>query len=181
MVLDTLVPAERIAFVLHEMFAVPFDQIAPIVERSPVTTKKLAGRARHKVRGTPAALAADLARHRRVVDAFLAASRGGDMNALLAVLAPDVMRRADPAAFPSGAATVVRGAQTVAEETVVFGRRSRFAEPALVNGVVGVVVAPRGRLLLALTFTIEGERIAEYDVIANPARLRQPDLAALDR
>ncbi len=180
-VLDKLVPAERIAFVLHDMFAVPFDQIAPIVGRSPVATKKLASRARHRVQGTPAVPSAELARHRRVVDAFLAASRGGDINALLAVLAPDVVRRADRAALPLGAATEVRGAPAVTEETVVFARRSQFAEPALVNGAVGVVVAPRGRLLLALTITIENDKIAEFDVIADPARLQQLDLAVLDK
>ncbi|GAA2143368.1 sigma-70 family RNA polymerase sigma factor [Kitasatospora kazusensis] len=179
-VLDTLAPAERVAFVLHDMFAVPFDRIAPIVERSPVTTKKIASRARHKVRGAPAAPAADLARQRHVVDAFLAAARGGDLDALLAVLAPDVVRRADPAALPPGAATVARGARTVAAGTAVFGRRSHFAETALVNGVVGVVVAPRGRLLLALTFAIEGEQITAYEVIADPVRLRRLDLSVLD-
>ncbi|GHH73159.1 DNA-directed RNA polymerase sigma-70 factor [Streptosporangium violaceochromogenes] len=179
-VLDTLVPVERIAFVLHDMFAVPFDQIAPIVERSPGTTKKLASRARHKVRGTPVLPAAELTRHRHIVEAFLAASRGGDLNALLAVLAPGVVRRADPAALPPGALTEARGARAVAEETLVFGRRARFAAVALVNGVVGVVVAPRGRLLLALTVMVEGERIAGYEVIADPARLRRLDLAVLD-
>ncbi|MGH3786670.1 MAG: sigma-70 family RNA polymerase sigma factor [Pseudonocardiaceae bacterium] len=179
-VLDTLAPAERIAFVLHDMFAVPFDQIAPILGRSPIATKKLASRARHRVHGTPAVAGAELARHRHIVDAFLAAARGGDINALLAVLAPDVVRRADRAALPSGVATEVRGAQAVAEETVVFGRRSQFAQPALVNGAVGVVVAPRGRLLLALTVTIEGDKIAEFDVIADAARLQQLDLAVLD-
>lgn len=179
-VLDTLAPAERVAFVLHDMFAVPFDRIAPLVERSPVTTKKLASRARHKVQGTPAVPAADLARQRKAVDAFLAASRGGDLDALLAVLAPDVVRRADPAALPPGAPTEVRGAHSVAEGTLVFGRRARFAAPALVNGTVGIVVAPRGRLLLALTLTVEGEKVTEYEVIADPARLRQLDLAVLD-
>ncbi|MEU9489133.1 sigma-70 family RNA polymerase sigma factor [Streptomyces decoyicus] len=179
-VLDTLAPAERVAFVLHDMFAVPFDRIAPLVERSPVTTKKLASRARHKVQGTPAVPAADLARQRKVVDAFLAASRGGDLDALLAVLAPDVVRRADPAALPPGAVTEVRGAHSVAKGTLVFGRRSRFAAPALVNGTVGIVVAPRGRLLLALTLSIEGAKVTEYEVIADPARLRQLDLAVLD-
>ncbi|MEV4974828.1 sigma-70 family RNA polymerase sigma factor [Streptomyces scopuliridis] len=179
-VLDTLGPDERIAFVLHDLFAVPFDRIAPIVERSPVTTKKLASRARRKVRGTPAVPGADLGRHRHVVEAFLAASRGGDLNALLAVLAPDVVRRADPAALPPGAATEARGARVVAEETLVFGRRARFAAAALVNGTVGIVVAPRGRLLLALTLTIEGERITGYEVIADPARLQRLELAVLD-
>ncbi|MEV8635538.1 sigma-70 family RNA polymerase sigma factor [Streptosporangium sp. NPDC051023] len=179
-VLDTLVPVERVAFVLHDLFAVPFDQIAPIVERSPVTTKKLASRARHKVRGIPALPAAELTRHRHVVEAFLAASRGGDLTALLAVLAPDVVRRADPAALPPGALTEARGARAVAEETLVLGRRARFAAVALVNGAVGVVVAPYGRLLLALTVMVEGDRIAGYEVIADPARLCRLDLAVLD-
>ncbi|MGH3550194.1 MAG: sigma-70 family RNA polymerase sigma factor [Pseudonocardiaceae bacterium] len=178
-VLDTLAPAERIAFVLHDLFAVPFDQIAPIVDRSPVAAKKLASRARHRVRGRSAVPPAALARHRRVVDAFLAAARRGDLDALLAVLAPDVVRRADPAALPPGAVTQVQGARAIAEETVVFGRRSRFAESALVNGDVGVVVAPRGRLLLALMFTIEGDRIAGYEVIADPKRIARLDLAVL--
>ncbi|GAA3122814.1 sigma-70 family RNA polymerase sigma factor [Streptosporangium carneum] len=178
-VLDTLVPAERVAFVLHDMFAVPFDQIAPIVGRSSVTTKKLASRARHRVRGGSAIPTAELARRRHVVDAFLAASRGGDLDAILAVLVPDVVRRADPAALPPGAATEVRGARAVAEGIAVFGRRARFAETALVNGTVGVVVAPRGRLLLALGVTVEGDRIAGYDVIADPARLRRLDIAIL--
>lgn len=178
-VLDRLAPAERVAFVLHDTFAVPFDQIAPIVDRSPVTTKKLASRARRKVRGTPALPAADLARHRHVVGAFLAASRDGDLDALLKVLAPDVVRRADRAALPPGVAATARGARTVAEETVVLGRRARFAEPALVNGTVGAVVAPHGRLRLALTFTIENDRITGYEVIADPARLARLDLAVL--
>ncbi|MEV4299836.1 sigma-70 family RNA polymerase sigma factor [Microbispora rosea] len=179
-VLDTLPPAERVAFVLHDVFAVPFDQIAPIVGRSPVAAKKLASRARHRLRGRPEAAGAEAARHRRVVDAFLTASREGDMDALMAVLAPEVVRRADPAALPPGVPAVVRGARAVAQETVVLGRRARFAEPALVNGAVGVVVAPRGRLLLALALAVEGERIAEIDVVADPARLHALDLALLD-
>ncbi|MDF3288108.1 sigma-70 family RNA polymerase sigma factor [Streptomyces silvisoli] len=178
-VLDRLAPAERIAFVLHDTFAVPFEQIAPIVERTPVTTKKLASRARQKVRGTAVDSTVDLARQRRVVDAFLAAARLGDLDALLTVLAPDVVRRADRAALPPGVETTAIGARTVAEQTVVFGRRARFAEPALVNGLVGAVVAPRGRLLLVLTFTTEGERITGYEVIADPARLRLLELAVL--
>ncbi|EFL24635.1 RNA polymerase sigma-70 factor [Streptomyces himastatinicus ATCC 53653] len=179
-VLDTLAPAERIAFVLHDAFAVPFDQIAPVVERSPATAKKLASRARHKVRGTPAVSADGLAAQRRVVDAFLAAARDGDLEGLLTVLAPDVVRRADRAALPPGVPTTSRGARAVAEETRVLGRRARFAAPALVNGSVGVVVAPHGRLLLALTFTVEDGRIAGYEVIANPVRLRGLELAVLD-
>ncbi|MEV5745416.1 sigma-70 family RNA polymerase sigma factor [Microbispora rosea] len=179
-VLDTLPPAERVAFVLHDVFAVPFDQIGPIVGRSPVAAKKLASRARHRLRGRPEAAGAEAARHRRVVDAFLIASREGDMDALMAVLAPEVVRRADPAALPPGVPAVVRGARAVAQETVVLGRRARFAEPALVNGAVGVVVAPHGRLLLALALAVKGERIAEIDVVADPARLHALDLALLD-
>ncbi|MFF4125161.1 sigma-70 family RNA polymerase sigma factor [Microbispora rosea] len=179
-VLDTLPPAERVAFVLHDVFAVPFDQIGPIVGRSPVAAKKLASRARQRLRGRPEAAGAEAARHRRVVDAFLIASREGDMDALMAVLAPEVVRRADPAALPPGVPAVVRGARAVAQETVVLGRRARFAEPALVNGAVGVVVAPHGRLLLALALAVEGERIAEIDVVADPARLHALDLALLD-
>ncbi|UOZ09918.1 sigma-70 family RNA polymerase sigma factor [Amycolatopsis sp. WQ 127309] len=170
-VLDALGPAERVAFVLHDLFAVPFDRIAPVLDRTPVAAKKLASRARHRVRGTSPLPATDLARHRRVVDAFLTAARGGDLGELLAVLAPDVVRRADAAALPVGAPLEVRGARAVAEETQVFGKRAYFAEPALIDGFVGVVVAPRGRLTLALLVTIEGERVAGYDVVADPARL----------
>lgn len=172
-VLDTLMPAERVAFVLHDAFAVPFDRIAPIVGRSTATTKKLASRARQKVRGTPALPEAELTHHRHVVEAFLAAARAGDFEALLAVLDPDVVRRADPATLPPGAATEVRGAPAVATETVALTANARHAEPALVDGRVGIVVAPRGRLLLALTLTIEHDRITAYDVIADPVRLRR--------
>ncbi|NGO72078.1 sigma-70 family RNA polymerase sigma factor [Streptomyces boncukensis] len=190
-VLDALGPAERVAFVLHDGFAVPFDEIAPIVERSPAAAKKLASRARQRVRGrhpdrhgapdgTSAGSAAELARNRRAVEAFLAAARDGDLGGLLEVLAPDVVRRVDPAALPPGVPPLSRGARTVAEETVVLGRPARFAEVALVDGSMGAVVAPRGRLRLALTFVVEGERIAGYEVIAEPARLRALDIALLD-
>jgi RNA polymerase sigma-70 factor (ECF subfamily) len=178
-VLDRLAPAERVAFVLHDVFAVPFDEIAPIVERSPTTTKKLASRARHRIHGTATEHMIDLTRHRHVVDAFLAAARGGDINALLAVLDPDVVRRADRAALPAGAATVVRGAQAVAKGALAASQGARFAQPALVNGSVGIVVAPRGRLLLVLSFTIKDEKIVEIDVIADPSRLQRLDLAVL--
>lgn len=180
-VLDRLAPDERIAFVLHDMFAMPFNEIAPIVSRSPATTKKLASRARQKVRGTPSVEGTELARQRQVIQAFLAASRAGDLQAVLAVLAPDVVRRADRVALPTGRATEVRGARTVAKEIVVFGRNARFAEPALVNGAVGIVVAPHGRLFLVLTCTIKGARIAEYELIADPTRVRRLELAVLDR
>ncbi len=179
-VLDTLGPAERVAFVLHDMFAMPFEEIAAIVGRTPGTAKKLASRARHKVRGVPAFDAAELARRREVVEAFLAASRAGEVAALVAVLDPDVVRHADPVAVRAGRAAELRGARAVAGEIAAFGRAARFAEPALVDGDVGVVVAPRGRLELLLTFVIEGGRILGYELVADPARLRQRHLAVLD-
>ena len=182
-VLDTLTPAERLAFVLHDMFAVPFDEIAPIVGRSPTAARQLASRARRRVQGTDMARQADLAdltRQREVVEAFLAAARGGDFGALLAVLDPRVVVRADRAAVPRGVALEVHGAATVARQALTVSGRARFAQPALVNGAVGVIVAPRGRLLLVLALNITGGKILEIDVIADPARLRQLDLAVLD-
>lgn len=179
-VLDTLAPVERVAFVLHDLFAVPFAEIAPLVDRTPVAAKKLASRARRRVRGTTGVPAVELARQRQVADAFLAASRDGDLDALLSVLAPDVVRRADRAALPPGAPAEVRGARAVAEGTLVFGRRAQYAEPALIDGAVGIVVAPYGRLCLALTFTVERDRITAYEVIADPARLRRLTLAVPD-
>jgi RNA polymerase sigma factor (sigma-70 family) len=178
-VLTTLSPAERLAFVLHDLFAVPFDQIAPIVERTPVATKKLASRARHRVRGTTTLPDPDLTRRRQVVDAFLTATRGGDLTALLQVLDPDVVRRADRAAVPARLPAVLRGARAVAEETATNARRARFAVPALVNGTVGAVLAPRGRLVLAFALTIRDDKITELDVIADPQRLRGLELAVL--
>ncbi|MFI0481298.1 sigma-70 family RNA polymerase sigma factor [Actinomadura sp. 9N215] len=180
-VLDTLGPAERVAFVLHDVFAVPFEEIAAIVGRTPGTAKKLASRARHRVRGAAAAPAAELARQRRVVEAFLAAARDGDLDALLAILDPDVVRRADAAVLPPGRAPVARGAGAVAREMQRFGGRARYAGPALVDGRAGAVVAPHGRLLLAIAITVRDGRVAEYDLIADPARLRSLDLAVLDR
>jgi RNA polymerase sigma factor (sigma-70 family) len=170
-VLDTLEPAERIAFVLHDMFAVPFVQIAPIVDRNPVATKKLASRARQKVQGTPAVPPAELARQRRVVSAFLDAARAGDLAAILEVLDPDVVRRVDATALSPGVAAELRGARAVAEGTVTLAARSQLAELALVNGEVGIVLAPDGRLFLAITFTSEADRITSYDVVADPDRL----------
>jgi RNA polymerase sigma-70 factor (ECF subfamily) len=178
-VLDTLGPDERVAFVLHDMFAVPFDQIAPIVGRTTATTKKLASRARSRARGDTTASSIELAQQRHVVEAFLAAARSGDLDALLSILAPEVVRTADLAALPAGKALVVRGAHVVAKETMLLRRRSQIATLALVNGAVGIIVAPRGRLLLALTVTVDGDRIAGYEVFADPARLRQLELAVL--
>src|SRR5687768_13933343 len=144
-VLETLAPAERVAFVLHDMFDLPFDKIAPIVGRSPTAARQLASRARRRVQGAQGAVTvpdADLTRQRKVVDAFLAASRGGDLDALLAVLDPDVVLRADRAAVHTGASKEVRGAAAVAD---TFSGRARAAQPALVNGAVGLVWGPRGR------------------------------------
>jgi len=132
------------------------------------------------VQGSPAVPAAELAGHRQVVSAFLAAARTGDLARILAILAPDVVRRADPAALPAGAAAEVRGARAVAEGTAALAGRSQLAELALINGDVGVIVAARGRLQLALMFTIKDNKITEYDVIADPARLRQLNLAVLN-
>jgi RNA polymerase sigma-70 factor (ECF subfamily) len=181
-VLDTLAPAERLAFVLHDMFAVPFEDIAPIVGRSPAATRQLASRARRRVQGAAPEPDADLSRQREVVDAFFAAAREGDFAALLAVLDPDVVVRADAGAVAVGAWRVVRGARAVAEQTLAaggFSRLARFAQPALVNGAAGVVVAPGGRLVAVMGFTITGGRIVEIDVLADPARLRRLDLAVL--
>jgi len=179
-VLDRLAPAERLAFVLHDMFAVPFDEIATIVGRSPDAARQLASRARRRVQGGATAADADLTRQREVVDAFLAALRGGDFEGLLAVLDPDVVVRADAGAVASGGSREVHGARTWAQGAIAFSRGARFAQPALVNGAVGVVLAPRGRLFRALSFTIERGKIVQVDVIADPERLRQLDLAVLD-
>jgi len=178
-VLDTLTPAERIAFVLHDMFAVPFGQIAPIVERTPATTKKLASRARQKVQGVPAVPAAELARQRQVVEAFLTAARAADLAGVLSVLDPDVVRRADKAALPPGVPVVVRGARAVAEGTLFMSARARLAELTLIDGRVGAIVALRGRLWIALTFTVTDGKITEYTVVADPVRLRNLDIAML--
>jgi RNA polymerase sigma-70 factor, ECF subfamily len=179
-VLDTLTPAERLAFVLHDMFAVPFEEIAPMIERSPAAARQLASRARRRVKGVAPVPDADLTRQRRVVDAFLAASRGGDFDALAALLDPDVVLRADREAGPTRKPTVIRGAHAVAKGALAASERARFSQPALVNGAVGLVMAPRGRLFLVLGFTITAGKITEIDVIADPARLRHLDLAVVD-
>jgi RNA polymerase sigma-70 factor (ECF subfamily) len=178
-VLDRLGPAERVAFVLHDLFAVPFEQIAPILDRTPVAAKKLASRARQRVRGNAVVPAAELAEQRRVVGAFLVAARGGELTALLEVLAPGVVRRADALTLPAGVPAELRGAQAVAREATVLGRRSRFAALALVEGRVGLVVAPYGRLLLVLRVEVADGRVAGYEVVADPARLARLSLAVL--
>ena len=182
-VLETLSPAERLAFVLHDMFAVPFEEIAPIVGRSPTATRQLASRARRRVQRAAPVPDTDLARQREVVDAFLAASRAGDFDALLAVLDPDVVRRADIGAVRAGFSREVRGAQAVAEQALTFWRFARSARtrPALVNGVAGVVSwSPDGQPFGVMGITVRHGKIVEIDILADPERLRQLDLALLD-
>ena len=177
-VLEKLTPAERLAFVLHDMFAVPFGEISPIVGRSQAATRQLASRACRRVRGAATSPVAELARQREVVDAFLAAARDGDFETLVAVLDPEVVLRADRPAVIAGASTAVSGAREVARRAVERGARA--ARPALVDGAVGVVVAPRGRLLMVLRFRVRDAKIVEIDAIADPARLRQLELTVID-
>ena len=176
-VLDRLTPAERLAFVLHDMFAVSFEEIALIVGRSAEATRQLASRARRRVRGGAGASEPDLVRQREVVDAFLTALRGGDFEGLLAVLDPDLVVRADMAA---GAPTEIRGAAVWAKGAVAYGHLARLVRPALVNGAIGVVMASRGRLSRALTFKIANGKITEIEVIGDPARLGELDVSTVD-
>jgi RNA polymerase sigma-70 factor, ECF subfamily len=179
-VLDTLDPAERLAFVLHDMFAVPFDQIAPIVGRSPEATRQLASRGRRRVQGSAPVPDVDVSRQREVVDAFFAAARDGDFDALIAALDPDVVLRSDGGALRPAASALVHGAAAVAERAMTFSRLSPFVRPALINGVAGVVVASRGRPFSIMAFTVRNGRIVAIDSIADPERLAQLDLAVFD-
>ncbi|MDB4967774.1 MAG: putative polymerase sigma factor [Myxococcales bacterium] len=176
-VLETLAPAERLAFVLHDMFAVPFEEIAPIVGRSPTATRQLASRARRRVQGAAAIPDADLTRRQEVVAAFLAASRSGNFDALLAVLDPEVVVRADSIAVGMGAAEELRGATAVANN---FKGRARGARPALVNGIAAAVWAPGGKPRVVFDFTIVDRKIVALDLVADPARLGQLDLVILE-
>jgi RNA polymerase sigma factor (sigma-70 family) len=180
-VLDTLTPAERLAFVLHDMFAMPFTEVAAVLRRSTEATRQLASRARRRVRGAPSPdRAADLARQREVATAFLAASRGGDFSALVALLDSDVMLTADAAATPSGRPMRLQGAELVSRGAVAASVRAADSQLALVDGDVGVVFAPAGRLRIALAFTVSpARRITAIDVIADPGRLRRLRLAVL--
>ncbi len=205
-VLDTLPPAERLAFVLHDVFAVPFEQIGPILDRSPGAAKQLASRARRRLRAGPAntaqanagpghpatttsgggaptaaspAGAGDLARQWTVVDAFLAASREGDFEALLAILDPDVVLRADAGAGPFGPSVLIHGAREVMAQAQRFAPLARFARPVLVNGAPGFMVVRGGEPLAVLAVTVQDERITEMDILADPARLARLDLAGL--
>jgi RNA polymerase sigma factor (sigma-70 family) len=176
-VLDTLTPTERLAFVLHDMFDVPFDQIASVIDRSPVAARQLASRARRRVRGAGPNPGTDPARQREVVNAFLAASRGGDLAALVALLDPDVALRTDPEGVRLGAPAEILGAHAVAS---VFAEYGGGARPALVGGLAGAVWAPGGRTRVAYVFTVSGGAITAIDRVANPELLRELDPVILD-
>ena len=179
-VLETLNPAERLAFVLHDMFAVPFDEIGAMLGRSPAAARQLASRARRRVQGEAPAPDPDLGRQREVVDAFFAAAREGDFEALVAVLDPDVVLRSDGGAARPAASHVVHGAEAVARRAMTFARLAPFVRPALVNGAAGVVVAPRGRPFSVMAFTVRNGRIVAIDGLADPDRLKELDLTVLD-
>jgi RNA polymerase sigma-70 factor (ECF subfamily) len=179
-VLDTLTPAERLAFVLHDMFAMPFAEVAAVLGRSTEATRQLASRARRRVRIAPSrALPADLARQREVAAAFLAASRGGDFAALVAVLDSEVILRADASAAPAGQPVTLRGAENVARGAVASAGRAGLSQLVLVDGAVGILFAPAGQLQVVLALTFSGSKIGAIDVIADPHRLRLLDLALL--
>ena len=194
-VLDTLPPAERLAFVLHDVFAVPFEQIGPILDRTPAAAKQLASRARHRLRSAPAhpgattadgeltatplAGSTDLARQWTVVDAFLAASRDGDFDGLLAILDPDVVLRADAGTGPFGPSVLIRGAREVIAQAQRFASLARFARPVLVNGAPGFLVVRDGESLALLAATVRNDKITEMDILADPVRLRELDLVGL--
>lgn len=178
-VMESLAPAERLAFVLHDMFAVPFDEIAPLVEKSVAATRQLASRARRRVQGQAPVPDPDLSRQREAVRAFFAAARDGQFEALVAVLDPDVVLRSDGGA--GGRLTVVlTGARTVAGQAVTFGPLAPFARPALINGAAGVVVVPQKRAVSVMAFTVVDGRIVAIDVLSDPARLGELDLSALE-
>jgi RNA polymerase sigma-70 factor, ECF subfamily len=173
-VLDTLTPAERLAFVLHDMFAMPFEEIAPILDRSTEASRQLASRARRRVRGASPRTDPDLREQRRVVDAFLAASRAGDFERLLEVLDPDVVFRVDAGGIPPRARPPVEGAEAVAAQILERGAPlAGFARPAIVNGNAGVIVIPHERPVAVVGFVVADGRIAEIDVVADPAKLRR--------
>jgi RNA polymerase sigma factor (sigma-70 family) len=181
-VLDALNPAERLAFVLHDMFGMAFEEIAPIVDRTPAAARKLASRARLRVQGAAPEPDRDLAAQRRVVDAFLVAARGGDLNALLTVLDPDVMLRADSGTALPGGLKVVRGATAVAGQAATFRRMATAttSRPVLINGMAGLVNTAGGSLVSIMSFTVRGNRIVAIDILADPDRLARLDLPAAE-
>ena len=179
-VLDSLAPAERLAFVLHDMFELPFDEIAPMVGRSPTAARQLASRARRRVRGAELpAPDPDLARQRAVVDAFFLAARGGDFDTLVSLLDPDVVLRSDFGARRPAAARVTRGAAAVARQALIGALPTAHLHPALVNGAAGAVVTVNGRPFAVLGFTVTEGRIVEIDAIADPERVRRIAAAVL--
>jgi RNA polymerase sigma-70 factor, ECF subfamily len=180
-VLEALSPAERLAFVLHDMFALPFDEIAPIVDRSPDAARQLASRARRRVQGENTVPDADLDTQREVVAAFLAAAREGDFDALVAVLDPDVVLRADLGPVPAGGSREVRGAAAVAGQALTYSRLGLVVQPALINGAVGAVSTRDGEPFSVGGFMIRGGKIVEIDILADPERLRRLDLTILER
>jgi RNA polymerase sigma-70 factor (ECF subfamily) len=180
-VLETLAPAERLAFVLHDLFGLPFEEIAPMVGRSTATARQLASRARRRVRGAEVPpLDPDIGRQREVVDAFFAAARRGELEALVAILDPNVVLRADEGAARADASVVVHGAAAVAGRAVMFERPAAEVRPALVNGAAGVVITVGGKPVSVLGFTVSGGKIMEINVMADPERLARLDLAVLD-
>jgi RNA polymerase sigma-70 factor, ECF subfamily len=178
-VLDTLAPTERLAFVLHDMFAVPFDEIAPIVDRSPEATRQLASRARRRVRGATPEPDADLTAQREVVEAFMAAARDGDFEALVACLDPDVVLRADAGALP-GLSREIRGACEVASGAMSFSRLDLQMQPVLVNGVAGAISVRNGKVFSVAAFTVRDGKVVEMDILADPKRLAELDLTMID-
>jgi RNA polymerase sigma-70 factor (ECF subfamily) len=184
-VLDTLKPAERLAFVLHDLFAMPFDEIGSILGRSAAAAKQVASRARRRVRGSPAPSDAGRARQREVVEAFLRAARDGDLEGLLAVLDPEAVihieaaARIDAPPEEVGKPRELRGASTWARQFIALSRGLRFVQPVLIDGSVGVILAPGGKLTKAMTFTFGNGKVTRVEVIGDPARLRQLDIAVL--
>jgi RNA polymerase sigma-70 factor, ECF subfamily len=180
-VLDTLSPAERIAFVMHDMFAVPFEELAPMLDRSPSATRQLASRARRRVHGRSSRTPSDFARQREMVDAFLAAAQHGDFEALLLVLDPDITLRVDALLMPTGTSLEIHGSRTVAGQAVAYSRRASFTRAALVNGDVGYVVAPFGKLQMVAVFRFDMDRqvIADMELIADPLKIRRLELSNL--
>jgi RNA polymerase sigma-70 factor (ECF subfamily) len=179
-VLETLAPAERLAFVLHDMFGVSFDEIAEIVGRSSLAARQLASRARRRVQATAPVPDADVRAQRKVVDAFFAAARDGDFEGLVAVLDPDIVLRSDGGMLRPNVTGVLRGAHTVASQAIQFARMSPYVRPALINGAPGAVVVPHGEPFSVMAFTVRSGKIVEIDAVVDPERLSQLDLKALD-
>lgn len=178
-VLESLAPAERLAFVLHDMFAVPFDEIAPMIDKTPVATRQLASRARRRVQGQAPAPDPDLGRQREAVNAFFAATREGDFGALVAILHPDVVLRADGRLGRTRQTVVLNGAESVASQAAGYRSLAPFVVPALINGAAGVVVVAKGKLMSVMAFTVVGGLVVAIDVITDPDRLVGYDVSGV--